>query len=298
MRQTSLAAVVITVLAVSPAAQTPSTSEDRRTQPSRFMAEDMLKVVTASVLDFSEDGRFVAFTERRPADNAETDHYRYGDPTLLAPAAVRLVVVNADTGARLLPRGDRLLNIRQASFSRDGRRLAVIVGSGSSSSEPGAMALQVWSTAGGAATPVALKTTNLIAANSSVDWTPDGSRVLLSMRTVAREREGHGKFTQITQGPIIVHSSKEPFLEWDELNRANRWRSLVEVDVTTGVVTQRLPERRVSSYRVARDGSFVVLQEDVTEKTDYETIGGTETRMQVWMTGVAEPRVFLTAKEL
>ncbi len=290
MRRTSLAAAaVVTLLSASPGAQT-----------QRFTAEDMLKVVTASVMDFSEDGRFIAFSERRAVDNAETDNYRYGDPTFLAPSAVRLVVVNVDTGQRMLPLGDRLANVRQASFSRDGSKLAVILGAGSSSAAPGAMSLLVWPTTGGAAATVALKTTssaNLIAANSGLDWTPDGARVVLSLRTPAREREAADRFKQITQGPIIVHTSRDPFLEWDDINRANRWRSLAEVDVATGTVTERLPERKLSSYRVARDGSFVVLQEDMTAKTDYDTIGGTENRLQVWTRGETEPRTLFAPKD-
>src|SRR4029453_13694436 len=93
----------------------------------RFTPDDMLNVVPASIQDISEDGRLVAFTERRTRDNAETDNYRYGDPTFLSPSAVRLVVVETDTGGRSLPLGDRLLNVRQAAFTRDGRRLALLV---------------------------------------------------------------------------------------------------------------------------------------------------------------------------
>ena len=63
--------------------------------------------------------------------------------------------------------------------------------------------------------------------------------------------------------------------------RQPRGAALAEVDVATGAVTERLPERKLSSYRVARDGSFVVLQEDMTAKTDYDTIGGTDNRLQV-----------------
>jgi dipeptidyl aminopeptidase/acylaminoacyl peptidase len=288
MRRTSLAAAaVVTLLSASPGAQV-----------QRFAADDMLRVVTAAVMDFSEDGRFLVFSERRAADNAETDNYRYGDPTFLAPSAVRLVVMNVETGQRMLPIGDRLANVRQASFSRDGSKLALLLGAGSSSASPGAMSLVVWPTAGGEATIVAVKSANLIAANSGLDWTPDGTRVVLSLRTPAREREAADRFKQITQGPIIVHTSKDPFLEWDDMNRASRWRSVAEVEVATGAVTERLPERKLSSYRVARDGSFVVAQEDMTSKTDYDTIGGTENRLQVWTRGDAEPRTLFAPKDL
>jgi hypothetical protein len=43
--------------------------------------EDTLKVQTATVLDLSEDGRFLVIGARRLYDNAETNHRRYGDPT-------------------------------------------------------------------------------------------------------------------------------------------------------------------------------------------------------------------------
>src|SRR5437016_9543708 len=74
--------------------------------PAGFSAEDMLKVVSASVQAMSDDGRLVAVTERRTYDNAEVDNYRYGDPTYLAPSAVRFVVVDTATGQRFLPLGD------------------------------------------------------------------------------------------------------------------------------------------------------------------------------------------------
>jgi dipeptidyl aminopeptidase/acylaminoacyl peptidase len=306
MRKAPFAAAVVTLLSAATGAQTaaPTTqatrysSEDMRAQLSRFTASDMLNVVTASVLDLSEDGRFVAFTERRPAENSETDNYRYGDPTFIGPAAVRLVVVNTDTGARMLPFGEGLMNVRQASFSRDGSKLAILLASGASSAAPGAVSLSVWPTAGGPAVPVAPKSPNLISAFSNLEWTPDGSHVVLFMRTPAREKEAADRFKQLTQGPIIVSTSKEPFLEWDEMQRQNRFRSLVEVDVTTGAVDERLSERKLTSYRVARDGSFVVLQEDVTEKTDYDTIGGSDNKLQVLTRGDAQPKTLLAPKDL
>jgi dipeptidyl aminopeptidase/acylaminoacyl peptidase len=265
-------------------------------QADRFTPDDMLNVVTASVQDVSEDGRFVAFTERRTRDNAETDNYRYGDPTFIAPSAVRLVVVDLETGQRSLPLGDRLANVRQASFSRDGKRLAILVASGASTTVPSAMSLLV-ATSTGAATAVTVSSRDVIAANSALEWTPDGLRVVVSMRSVAREEEAARRFKLLTGGPIIVQSSKAPFLEWDELNRANRWRTVTEIDIATGQPTDRLSERKVSNYRVSRDGSFIVFQEDSTEKTDYDIIGGTENRLLVWRRGDAEPRTLFSPKD-
>src|SRR6187397_2475009 len=162
------------------------------TQASRvFSAEDMLDVVSASVQDISEDGRLVALTERRTRDNATTDNYRYGDPTFLAPSAARLVVVEIESGKRLLPLGDRLLNIRQAAFSRDGKRLAMLVALPNAP----AISLHVWNTDGAAPpAPVAIKSSNLIALNSALDWTADNARVVVAMRTAARDKEAADRF--------------------------------------------------------------------------------------------------------
>jgi dipeptidyl aminopeptidase/acylaminoacyl peptidase len=266
-----------------------------------FTADDMLNVTTASVQDVSEDGRFVAFTERRTRDNAETDNYRYGDPTYLAPSAVRLVVVETATGRRMLPLGDRLANVRQAAFSPDGRRLAILVGAASpAATATQSMSLLTWTpgVVGATATPVAIKSPHTISASSALDWLPDGAHVVVSLRSAARDREAAQRFAQLTKGPIIVHSSKDPYLEWDDLNRANRWRTVSEVDVTTGVVSERLPERKLNAYTVSRDGSFVVYQEDATEKTDYDTIGGTESKLMVLSRGETEPKTILPARDL
>ena len=289
-RNLSLAAALL-VLPVAGGAQ----------QAAPFTADDMLNVVTAAVQDISEDGRYVAFTERRARENAETDNYRYGDPTFLAPAAVRLVVVETETGRRFLPLGDKLANVRQAAFSQDGGTLAILVAAPTSpsSTATASMSLLVWKpgVVGATATPVAIKSTNTISASSALDWTADNAHVVVSMRSAARDREAAERFAYLTKGPIIVHSSKDPYLEWDDLNRTNRWRTIAEVDVTSGAVTERLPEKKFNSYTVSRDGSFVVYQEDATEKTDYDTIGGTESRLMVLTRGTAEPKTLFAAKD-
>jgi dipeptidyl aminopeptidase/acylaminoacyl peptidase len=264
--------------------------------PAKFSAEDMLKVVTASVQALTDDGRLVAITERRTLDNAETDNYRYGDPTFIAPAAVRFVVIDTETGQRTLPLGDRLVNLRQAEFSRDGKRLAVIVASAGTKTTAPVVSVMA-GPATGSLSAVAVKSPNLIAANSSLDWTPDGSRVVVSMRTPAREQEAAAKFKALTEGPIVVQSSKNPFLDWDALSRENRWRSVAEIDVTTGAVTERVPERKLSSFQLTRDQTTLVMQEDVTEKTDYDVIGGTENQILALTRGDAKPTTILPAKD-
>ena len=166
----------------------------------------------------------------------------------------------------MLPLGDRLVNLRQAAFSRDGARLAVLIAAGTSSTTATAMSLLIAPTAGGPATPLTVNGRDVIAANSGLEWTPDGQRVIVSMRSLAREQEAARRFKSLIEGPIVVHSSKEPFLEWDDLNRANRWRTLVEIDLATGHPTERLAERKLTNYRVSRDG----IVRDLSGRRDRE----------------------------
>ncbi|HUF46760.1 MAG TPA: prolyl oligopeptidase family serine peptidase [Vicinamibacterales bacterium] len=267
-------------------------------QTARFSAEDMLKVTSAAVLALSDDGRRAAVFESTRADSPTVDHTRYGDPTYLSPSLGRLVVIDLETGARTLPFGEALVDLREAAWSPDGSRLAIVRFTPAAPQVSDAFSLHVWDAATGRVHDVPQTGGMAIASSTSLAWAADGRSVLVALRDPARDAEAVLRFKAVTEGPIIVHSSADPFLEWDELGRSSRWRSVGQVNVTTGQVTVRVPERRLTGYQVSRDGSFVVYQEDVTEKTTYETIRGTDNRLLVWKQGEAEPRELVAAKDM
>ena len=272
--RTLFAAGLVLAIAAGPAARA------QVGQPgSPLTAEDLLKVTTASVLDVSDDGRSVAYTTRRAFDNATTDHRRYGDPTYVAPSAVRLFVVDTGTGVSTPVLPD-LADIRQAAWSHRGSLLAFLqLQPGTAGADP-VMRLRLWDAGRNVVRDLTLKSDARIAVNSSLNWSADDTRIILALRSRARDDEARKRFKSLTDGPIIVHASKDPFLEWDDLGRATRWRSLAEVDLATGQPRVVLPERKISSYTVARDGTFITFQEDVTAKTDYDVISGTDNALR------------------
>ena len=290
--RTYFAAALLLVTAASPLAR------GQAGQPAAALtAEDLLKVTTASVLDISDDGRSVAYTARRAFDNPTTDHRRYGDPTYITPSAVRLFVVDTATGVSKAVLPD-LADIRQAAWSHGGTQLALLhVQPGSATTDP-AVRLRVWEAGRGAVRDVALKGDARIAVTSSLHWSPDDTRIVVALRSRQRDEEASARFKMLAAGPVIVHSSKEPFLEWDDLNRSSRWRTIAEVDLATGQPRTILPERKVSSYAVSRDGTFITFQEDVTAKTDYEVIGGTDNALRMVQTAGGEPVTIAEAKDL
>ena len=267
-------------------------------QTTPFTAEDILKVSAITVLDVTDDGRWIAATVRRPSDNETTDHRRYGDPTYLAPSRVTLQIIDAQSGETAVP-FDGLINVRDASWSRDGSRLAVLLAREPAGADAfPSTTLYVWDRANRRAMPVKLHGADTVAVNTNLSWTPDGKSIVVALRSAELDREARAKFRQLTEGPVIVHSSTEPFLEWDALQRNTRSRALAAIDASTGAVRTLLPAGRVTSYQPSRDGTFLTVMEDVTEKTDYDTIGGTDNVLKYVDARNGTTRVLVPAKDL
>jgi dipeptidyl aminopeptidase/acylaminoacyl peptidase len=314
-----LCALLFPVVAARPAAQAPSTTA--------FTAEDMLKVVSVRVLDLSDDGMRVAVALRRAIDNADTDNYRSGDPTYMAPSRVQLQIIDTRSGAKQVPfKG--LASVRQAAWSHDGKRLAVLVADNPDEPAPvpavtvparegekpttrsrekelpplrqgPVTRLYIWNVDTSVLSEVPGSGAASVSGNTSLGWTPDDARLVLTTRPSGFDAEARKRFDALTKGPVIVHDAKDPFLEWDALRRSSSRRTIVEVDPASGARTAIVPEANVSSYSMARDGSFVTFLEDVTEKTDYDVIGGTENRLRLAARPPSgEPKTLVEAKDL
>ncbi len=315
----TLLALLITLALARPTAQAPVTKP--------FSADDILGVVAVNVLDLSDDGARVAVALRRTLDNADTDNYRSGDPTYVTPSRVQLQIIDTRSGARQVPfKG--LVSVRQAAWSHDGKRLAILVldnpgapapvpsdaGAAGGTAKPKARPkekdqpsgaegpearLFVWDTAASVLSEVPRSGATRVSSNSGLEWTADDARLVLTTRPASLDLEARRRFDALTKGPVIVHDGKEPFLEWDALQRSARRRAVVELDPATGSLTTIVPESHVTSYYLARDRSFVTFLEDVTEKTDYDEIGGTDNRLRlVTLPPSGEPKTLAEAKNL
>jgi dipeptidyl aminopeptidase/acylaminoacyl peptidase len=274
------------------AAATLSAPQAQSLEP--ITAEDTLKVQTAQVFDLSEDGRLVAIGGRRLYDNAETNHRRYGDPTYVTPSMVDLQVINTRTGtADKVAKG--LLNVRQAAFTSNGSKLALLTAAESPAGLP-VMSLWVYDVERKSLTEVPRKSGAEVAATSGLAWTPDGAKLFVSLRNPADDAAAQASFKTLTAGPIVVQGSK-PFLDWDAMSRANRRRSIAEIDPATGAATVLVPPASITSYQLSRDGSFVTWLEDSTEKTNYDVIFGTDNAIRMQPRN-GQAKIVLDAKTL
>jgi dipeptidyl aminopeptidase/acylaminoacyl peptidase/tetratricopeptide (TPR) repeat protein len=253
-----------------------------------FTARDALAVTSAAVGDLSDDGRWLLISTSIRGDALGVDHRRDGDPTYVRPGRSKVQVIETATGTAR----DVLTtpaNVRVASMSRDGSKVALLIERG------GALELSVWDRTTGRRTPLAVPNTQIIAENSDLRFTRDARAVYLLLRSAAQSGKLKTEFTRLTGGPVFVQDGADPFLAWDAMRRFGNVRSIARIDVATGKSVELVPEMGISSYHISEDDSLVVYQQDVTPKTDYDIIFGTENRVMARPTdaGATPPRTVL-----
>jgi dipeptidyl aminopeptidase/acylaminoacyl peptidase len=241
-------------------------------QASKFTSQDMLDINSFQVADLSADGRWAAATTSVRRDGFGVDFRRDGDPTYVRPSSVRLWVIDTKSGDKRAVFTDKR-NVRNARWSPDGTQLAFLQLNGDVF-EP-----VIWNRASGKATTVKAPAGKYIAENSDLRWSGDGNRLIYALHTTAWRAQSKEMFASLTSGPIAVQNSKEPFLAWDAVRRMATTQSIVAYDTKSGQTTELLPEGKVSNYDVSFDGSVATYSEDITKKTDYDVIFGTENQL-------------------
>lgn len=279
---------VALALAITPARVEATQQSRDAQQASAFSVDDLLDVVNVNASDLSDDGLWLAATTTSLRDRIGIDNHRFGDPTYIAPSLVQVWIIDTQTGkARKL--FDEKRQVRGLKWSPGASRLALFVLKGDVF-EP-----VIWERATGKLTHVDLPKSKVAADNAELEWSADGKELLLALRTDDWRKKARKRFEYETRGPVVVHSSKEPFLAWEDVRRLSALRSLVAYDVKTGKARELLPETKLSSYGISEDGSFLSYFEDITKKTDYDVIFGAENKVQILPTAGGQPRVVVNS---
>ena len=242
---------------------------------SAFTAEDALDITSYSVADLTSDGRYLAATSSVRRDGFGVDYRRDGDPTYTRVAPVRLWVIDTRSGDRRAVFPDKR-TVRAARWSPDGSRLAFLERQGEN------FVPVIWDRSSNRSAVVTVPAGKYVAENSDLRWTADGTRLLFTLRTNEWRKKALEVFTGMTAGPVFVQSSKDPFLSWDALRRMSSEASLaafVFSSGSAGSTVEILPTTKLGNFEIADDGSHVVYNEDVTRKTDYDVIFGTENQL-------------------
>ncbi|MBE0616750.1 MAG: PD40 domain-containing protein, partial [Proteobacteria bacterium] len=234
-----------------------------------FTTEDALDVRTVRVADVTADGRWVAATVQTRRDRSGVDHFRYGDPTYVAPSLGELLVVDAQDGqARAVYPGKEQL--RSPSWSPDGTRLAFFRLQGD------AWRLVIHEPASGRTREVRMKTPKALASASPLVWHPDGTRVLVTLRPEGWAQEARAAFLEMTEGPVVVQDSRDPFLGWDRVRNLDRKQIPALVSLSDGTVRELPGDQALDDPRIAEDGSYVAYVKAEPKRTSYKRTDGTE----------------------
>ncbi len=234
-----------------------------------FTTEDALDVRTLRVADVTADGRWVAGTVQTRRDRAGVDHFRHGDPTYVAPSLGELLVVDAQDGqVRAVYPGKEQL--RSPVWSPDGTRLAFFLLQGD------AWRLVIHEPASGRTREVRLKTPKALASASPLVWHPDGTRVLVTLRPEGWAQEARAAFLEMTEGPVVVQDSRDPFLDWDRVRNLDRNQIPALVTLSDGTVRELPGDLALDGPRVAEDGSYVAYVKAEPKRTSYKRADGTE----------------------
>ncbi len=253
---------------------------------SAFTTDDLLDVTNVSVADVSADGRWIASLTSSLRDRIGIDNSRFGDPTYFAPSTDDVLVIDAQTGAtQKLFREKR--QVRQIKWSPDASRLAMLIFNGELF-EP-----FIWERAGGKLQIVKLPASKMVAGNSELAWTPAGDQLLLTLRPLEWRKQAYDRFLAETKATIVFHSSKEPFLAWDNLRRMTSQRALAAYDLKSGETRELLAQTKLNDYNLSEDGQLVTYQEDITKKTDYDVIFGNENQLMAKPAAGGETRTLL-----
>jgi dipeptidyl aminopeptidase/acylaminoacyl peptidase len=255
-----------------------------------FTIDDFFKVKSARLEDVSRDGRFVTLSVSTPEDRLPQDHRRYGDPTYVGPSRAELVVVETATGKNIpVFAGKR--HVDSAAWSPDGKALAYFERVG------GRFELRIWSRQSGRTEAMVWPKGKDIVSGSPLIWAPDGKKLYVTVRAPDWEAKSSEMFKEITRAPIIVMSSREPFLQWEAIRRRDGLVVPAVWDIGARKLTELLPETPIASLRLTEDGSALVFERDVTEKTSYDVIFGTKNQLEVLPLAGGGPRVLLKPYE-
>ena len=256
-------------------------------QQGRFTVDDVLDLANANVADITEDGKLAVVTTASLRDRIGINNTRYGDPTYVAPSLADVWIVETESGkaTRLFPDKRQVRGFR---WSPDGQAL-VFAALRNGRFEP-----MLWQRASGKTVPIRLPATALLA-DGELQWSDDGKTILLPLRDASWVARAYKRFEALTSDSIIVLSSKDPFLAWDDLSRMRLEQSLALYDVASGRMREAVPQAQVRTYDLSSDGSFVIYQQDITKKTDYDVIGGSDNQLLVKQVAGGEPRRLLAS---
>ena len=234
-----------------------------------FTPADSLRVRSFSPVSLTKDGHFIAGFIGMHLDRLGIDQWRHGDPTYIMPNLSDAAVLDTETG-KLQPLFETKKQVRNLVWSPDGTILAFFLREGEG------FVLRTYNRKTQKHKEIRLKTRKQIASNSFLQWTKDGSSLLLALRESGWAEKSRAVFEEATVGPITVYDSSRPFLKWEALGHRSSLILPCQVNLKTQEVRELLPEGHYSRIRTSGNDSFMTYVVTKHLKTTYRERNGRE----------------------
>ncbi|HEX9580234.1 MAG TPA: prolyl oligopeptidase family serine peptidase [Gemmatimonadales bacterium] len=251
-----------------------------------FTLDDVMTVNAVSVAAMSPDGHWAVVTTAQLRDRLGADQSRFGDPTYVAPSVAAVTVIDTRTGEGRALFPDKR-QARGFTWAPDATRLAFQLWEGD------AFRLMIWERERQRLRTVTLPAGRILADNGTLQWSEDGTKLLFGLRTADWQREARERFLRELDGPIVVQSSEDPFLSWEDIRRRSARAIPAVYHVATGRIEEVLPETTLGTVALTADGAVVRYEEDITAKTDYDLIFGREHKLMARPAAGGEPRTLV-----
>jgi len=259
-------------------------------EKSLFTIEDYFNVASLELSDMTKDGEWLVGQVSTGRDAIPRDNYRFGDPTYIYPNLSDTIIINVKTGKQRKLFSSKQ-QVQSLIWSPSGEMLAFFIRRGDD------FHLSIWHRKTGKFEEHDLSKYGPVATRSQLTWSPDGKRIFLAIRDLEWTKKSRELFNYATKGPIIVQDSDKPFLLWDEIGQREGLQIPAFWDRDKKTLTKLLPETPIASSWVSKDGTFIVFERDVTEKTTYEFIFGTSNQLEILPISGGPPRVLLKKYE-
>ena len=257
--RTVLATLILAVSAALPA----------QAQERALTTEDALDVGSVSIVDATDDARWLAVSVSTRRGRTDTDHFRFGDPTYIAPRYATLMVVDT-RGGEVRTLGDGPMQFQRPVWAPSGAQLAYYRRDGDR------FDLHVYDAESGQDREIGLATDKALSSSAPLVWSPAGDRLLVALRPEGWAQEAREAFLEVTEGPVVVQDSREEFLAWHRVRNLSDREILALVDLEGGRVEEVLPETPLQSARFTEEGDALLYTVSRPLKTGYGRRDGTE----------------------
>ncbi|MDZ7806173.1 MAG: prolyl oligopeptidase family serine peptidase [Gracilimonas sp.] len=204
----------------------------------------------------------MAITSSSQRDRLGIDHFSFADPTYVQQRTSRLYVLNTENGEQNEVT-DGPAVIQASAWSPDNKTLAVIL------MDEQRVTLHMYDAERDRLREFKPRTDLDIASNTELNWMPDGSGLMLSLRADGWRTKADSMYTAINNGPVVIQDSENDLLAWDRVWMQNDHSVLALVHTGSRQVTELTDEVMVASLNIPEDGSFVAVTQEIPLKTNY-----------------------------